>query len=76
MCSNGDTNIFRRIQPRIQYKLWPIFENPNLLPFFAQGPLVPDVKYWYLVGVCAHGEKNVLLGFCNEAPEMFRVPEP
>ena len=52
------------------------FENPKLLPFFAQGPLVPDIKYRYLVGVCAHGEKNVLVEFCYEAPEMFRVPEP
>ena len=37
---------------------------------------VPDIKYRYLVGVCAHGEKNVLLRFCYEAPEMFSVPEP
>ena len=36
---------------------------------------VPDIKYRYLVSVCAHGEKNVLVRFCYEAPEMFRLPE-
>ena len=51
------------------------FENPNLLPFFAQGPLVPDVKYRCLVSIYAHGETKLFVGFCDEASEMFWIPE-
>jgi hypothetical protein len=47
------------------------FENPNLLPFFAQGPLVRDVKYRCLVSIYVHGETKLFVGFCDEAPEMF-----